>query len=862
MKILRGRQKIGTVNGVDVVLDFSELFKYRGNLSNNIQAEKSFGRFLIIGCGGVVLLSLFLTLFGGHFSLVTYLVPTSFEYLLAYFSIPLIVYGLFLKRDRDEFLESQRDLVLSKELEKSQKKSISEILINDLLTVELLAILDSLYFRNQKDFLTQFSIVLLNSNRVKDLIEKRLGVNVSELSTKLQVNLMAVDNTFDSNYSNLLINAIKEGALLDPEKIGVMSMVFVVLRTVLKSSLLDFKINDLDINSLESWQQNEFRKNNYFKRYKVLSKLKPTGGVNRAYTSRATPTLDIYAEDLTAESARGDFTTSLGREMEMGNFLRILQRDSGSAVLLLGEPGVGKTRILKYLATRMSVEDVPSSLQDSRLVLLDLNKVLTKTGSVDAFKTIVQKCLDEVKSSGNIILVFEEIGQIMSMREEGRMEVINLLINAIDSYKLKLIATTGLSTYNKFIKPIKGLTALFETIEIKEPSSYLSIQILVDEVERLEKKFGIKIQLSAIKKIVEFAPRFESERSMPDKGVDLLEEAILLAQSQGLNYLNNQIAEQLISSKVGINIGTIDQTEAQRLMDLEEVMHQRVVGQDDAVKSIAMAIRRSRSGLSDFKKKPIASFLFYGPTGVGKTECAKTLADVYYGSEKLMIRIDMSEYQEESNLSRLIGSNDATGNFIGGYLTEAVKQKPFSLILLDEVEKANKKVLDLFLQVLDEGYLTDGMGRKVDFTNSIIIMTSNAASAEIASLVEKGEKYNDILKNTSDILRKEFRIEFLNRFDKLIMFKSLNKEEIKGVVDINLKALNINMETKGISIFWDEKTLDELAELSYNPVYGARELKRVIQDNLEDILANAMIQGRLNSGNDIYFTGLEIKEIK
>ncbi|MFS8130712.1 MAG: AAA family ATPase, partial [Candidatus Dojkabacteria bacterium] len=839
-----------------------ELFKHKGSLSNKINGEKSFGQFLIVLGFITIAISLLLTLFIGKFDLMSYIFPKSIDYLLIYFSIPFFLYGIFLKRDREEFLDSYRSLILSKELEKTARNNISELLINNLLTVELLAILDNLYFKNQKDFLRDFTITLINNPRVRDLLEKRVGLNVSELSKKIVTNLAPQDCTFDNNYPSIFINGIKEGALLDPEKIGVMSMVFVVLRTVVKNTLLDFGINDLDINSLESWQQNEFRKNNYFKRWKILSKLKPTGAVNRAYTSRATPTLDAYAEDLTAGSAKGDFTTSLGRETEMSNFLRILQRDSGSAVLLLGEPGVGKTRILKYLATRMSVEDIPQSLQDSRLVSIDLNKVLTKAGSVDSFKTIIQKCLDEVRYSGNIILVFEELGQVMSIREEGRMEVINLLINAIDAYKLKLIATSNIATYNKFIKPIKGLTSLFEVIEIKEPASNLSIQILIDEVDRLEKKFGVKIQISAIKKIVEFAPRFEVERSMPDKGVDLLEEAILLAKSQGLSYLNNQIAEQLISSKVGINIGTIDQNESERLMQLEEVMHKRVVGQDDAIKSIAMAIRRSRSGLSDFKKKPIASFLFYGPTGVGKTECAKTLADVYYGSEKLMIRVDMSEYQEESNLNRLIGYNDQSGNFIGGYLTEAVKLKPFSLILLDEIEKANKKVLDLFLQVLDEGSLTDGMGRRVDFTNTIIIMTSNAASAEIAQLVEKGEKYNEVLKETSPILRREFRIEFLNRFDKLIMFKSLNKEEIKNVVDITLKALNVNMETKGISIYWDEKTLDELSELSYNPAYGARELKRIVQDNIEDILANSIIQGRLKSGNDIYFTGLEVKEIK
>ncbi|MEP7103848.1 MAG: ATP-dependent Clp protease ATP-binding subunit [Candidatus Dojkabacteria bacterium] len=862
MKILRGTQKIGTVNGVDVRIDLSHLFKDRGGLKNKITIEKSFGNALVVLAILIILSSLFITIFFTGFDLQGYLFPSSFEYLLAYMAMPVGLYGLFLKRNREEFLDSDRITNLPKELDRATKGKRNGLIINEFLTVELLTVLDNLYFESEKDFLKIFISYVLNHSNLRELIEKRLGVNSSNIIQKSMSYLQTIDCTFTSNYIGLLVASTQEAIFLGGDKIDVVTMFFVLCRGVLKSALLSFGVNELDINSLEVWQKNELRKENYYKRWKIISKLKPTGPINRSYTSRATPTLDIYSEDLTARSAKGEFTTSIGREIEISNFLRILQKGSGAACLLLGEPGVGKTTLVKYLATKMSVEDVPASLQDSRLITIDLNKVLTKAGSIDSFKAIIQKCLEEVKNSGNIILVLEEIGQVMSIREEGRMEVVNLLVNAIDALKLRLIATSNLTIYNKYIKPIKSLASLFEVVEIKEPSSYLSQQILVDELDKLENKYGIKVQVSAIKKIVEFAPRFEAERSMPDKGIDLLEEAILLAKSQGLNYLNNQIAEQLISSKVGINIGTVDQGESERLMKLEDTMHEGVVGQDDAIKSIAMAIRRARSGLSGFKQKPVASFLFYGPTGVGKTESAKTLADVYYGSSNLMIRIDMSEYQEESNLNRLIGYTDNGGNFVGGYLTDAVKLKPYSLILLDEIEKANKKVLDLFLQVLDEGSITDGMSRKVDFTNTIIIMTSNAASEQIAELIERGEKYNEVLKETAPILRKEFRIEFLNRFDKLIMFKSLNQEEIKEVVEINLKALDRNLETKGMSVFWDEKTLEELSALAYNPIYGARELKRVVQDNIEDILANLIIQGRLKSGNDVYFSGLEVKEIK
>lgn len=863
MKVLNGPVKLGTYENTEVLMDFGRLLKYKGEAGKRIHIERNFGKILWTMAILLFIGSFILLLSSGELSLSNIVFPKKILHLLPYISIPILLYSFYLRRNRDIFWESLKEKDLPDVLKLIKGSQIKRVFLEDSMNVSLIGAIDFYYFSANGNFFQRFAKYIFENRKNRDLLERRLGINFDNFMKAAYAHLNSIDTSFDYNFPKIFFNSFIEALYLEALTIDETVLFFAMLKYYFSQVLLDFNVSDLEVQGLKIWQKNESRKEKYYRLWKKFSKLKPIGNVNKSFTSKATPTLNEYGQDLTASSVKGNFATSIGRDTEMNSMLRILQKEnSGSAVLLLGEPGIGKSRIIKHLATKMSVEDVPKMLQDSRLVQVDLNKVLVKTQNVDTFKNVLQKMLEEVHSSGNIILVFEEFTQLFNIREDGRMEIINIIVNSIDQFKLKIIATTNQEAYTKFIKPVKNLASVFETVLMAEPTSNLSLQILIDEVGRFEDKYKTKIQINAIKKIVEFAPRFESERFMPDKGLDLLEEALVNARSQNLEYLSVDIVDQLISSKVGVNVGAITKDEATKLTELEDIMHGRVIGQDDAIKSIAMAIRRSRAGLSDFKKRPVASFLFFGPTGVGKTESAKTLAEVYFGSENLMIRVDMSEYQEENNLGRLIGYMDDNGNLIGGYLTEAVKSKPFSLVLLDEIEKANKKVLDLFLQVLDDGFLTDGMGRKVDFTNTIIIMTSNAASSEIAKFVESGENYNEIYKEVLPLLRNTFRVEFLNRFDKVIMFKSLNKAEIREVVEINLKHVNEGLKYKGISITWNDKTLDELAELAYNPVYGAREMRRVLQDNVEDMLANLIIQGRLKSGMEVQFDGIEVSNIK
>ncbi|MEI6462346.1 MAG: AAA family ATPase, partial [bacterium] len=454
-----------------------------------------------------------------------------------------------------------------------------------------------------------------------------------------------------------------------------------------------------------------------------------------------------------------------------------------------------------------------------------------------------------------IILVIDDFDQFINVRSDFVSEIIGLFVKAYEEYDLKVIATSNREGYTRYISQQKSLSSIFSLVELSEPSEEVSIQVLLDKVSFLEKKYSLRISFEALVSSVKFGNKILYDRTMPEKGIYILEKACIKANRESQKELSASFVERVISEQIGVKVGKLTKEESKELDNLESVISSRILGQKEAVMSVVNAIKRSRAEVSS-EKKPLASFLFYGPTGVGKTELAKVIADVFFSDAKRLIKIDLGEYQEEDNLVRLIGKGD-TSNFLGGELTEFVRKNPFSVVILDEIEKAKPQVLDVFLQLLDEGYLTDGAGRKVVFTNTIVVATSNVGSKIIADSISKGESYKQTSIKVEAELSNVFKVEFLNRFDKLVMFKPLHRIDIEEIANMMLKEQVENLKEKGIDLEYSKEFLSEISNIGYDPVYGARSMRRAIQDNVEAKIAEQIVSGKLKTGGTIKFNSLK-----
>lgn len=776
--------------------------------------------------------------------------PEGFIGLLFWTFVLIFLYSLYLLRDRASFVDKARVKNFHEARARAVKKSLpTHIEITDYINHNLLWIADFILNVNTPNYLAEFFEKLLKIPSACALIE-RLGLTEKDFDLNV---LAGVSSSYAKTVvlRDILVESFIFSYQNKLKYIGEETVVYIFLMKFFQNYLQRFNITSKDLDGIRLWLANEAIKRKYIEDWKSRVSIKPRTSVNRAYTSRYTPTLNEYSRDFTNAVIQGDFKVSIAREDELNKMVNILEKGGRSAVLIVGEPGVGKTTLVKSLAVRMVVEDIPPKLQDKRLVGFDFNKAFTSSKNAESFKKKLRKVFDEVAGSGNVILVIDNINQLLNLRQEISGEIANILIDSYDASNLRLIATTDRSQFVRFIRPNRALAGIFTEVEMAIPTDEVATQIVIDEIPGIEKEYNVKIAYSAIKASIELSYKFAYDRVLPDKAIDLLKETVVsfkhLAGKKPIEY--DEVAK-VVSSKVGVKLGTIGEDESKKLARLEEEMHKRVIDQEEAIKAVCGALRRSRSGLGE-SGRPVASFLFFGPTGVGKTEVAKTVAEVYYGREERMVRLDMSEYHEEENLERLIGFTSPQGSFEGGFLTEPVHQSPFSLVLLDEIDKANPKVLDLFLQVLDEGYLDDGLGRRVDFSNTIIIATSNAGSSVIAKLLEQGKGYDIVHKEAVEELKKVFRIEFLNRFDKIIMFKPLSREEVKLVAKKFVEQVRLKLLDKGIKLIYDEKVLDRLAKLGYDPVYGAREMRRVVQEEVENRVADLIVKGEVKAGGEV-----------
>jgi ATP-dependent Clp protease ATP-binding subunit ClpC len=633
-------------------------------------------------------------------------------------------------------------------------------------------------------------------------------------------------------------------------------------------------------------------------------------------------TLREFTRDLTAGARQGKLDPVIGRDTEIQRVIQILSRRTKNNPVLIGEPGVGKTAIAEGLAEKIAMGDVPDELLDKRILSLDLSGMVAGTKYRGEFEDRIKKALEEVKKSGNVILFIDELHTIVGAGSaEGAVDAANIIKPALGRGEIRVIGATTLNEYRQYIEKDAALERRFQPVQVGEPSQEAALEILRGLRERYEKHHKLTITDEALEAAVRLSSRYISDRYLPDKAIDLMDEAAsrVRMETEEVSPELKSIEEKLAALRkeksaavetqdyekaaelrdieqnyvrqaeeerekrrhgnarhrpvtaddiaavtaewTGIPVTKISEDESERLLHMEERLHERVVGQDEAVQAVARAIRRGRVGLKD-PKRPIGSFLFLGPTGVGKTELCKTLAEAMFGDEKAMIRIDMSEYMERHTVSRLIGSPPGyIGHEEGGQLTEKVRRRPYSVVLFDEIEKAHEDVWNILLQILEDGRITDSQGRTVDFKNTVIVMTSNVGASHIVSAGnqlgfdarDSAEDEQAVFARTRETvmeeLRRTFRPEFLNRIDDIIVFHRLTQTDITEIARRMLKSTSQRMESMGVKLTADDAAVAELAKEGFDPRYGARPLRRAIQDKVEDAAAEKLLDGTLKAGD-------------
>lgn len=844
MKVLSGKENLSD----SLLIDWDELLKYKGGKSRLEKKEKYFGKF-ILGLsvvGLIIVLTLHILFIGNP---VNIFVQGNLLALSLWIFLLLLTYSVYLTRDYRVFDHRNRSI----DLFRVQKMFGEEIYLNELFDDSLRKLIDWSYHQNSERNDVLLIQGILKDNETLEIL-KRLDLNISLFKDSIDNN----EIPFDSLIKLLIINSYDVARYTSSTEIRIVHLFLALITKINKfqSILINQEVGESDISAVKLWIKNSQEVERYKRIWKKMSLLRVNrGSVNRSYTSVYSPTLEEYAVDITSQVASSPFQTMLGMQEALTSIIMNLSSNNNSSILLMGRPGIGKSKIINYLAIRMVVEDIPFQLKDKRLLSFDINNIYAHSNSPEEIKRIIVSMFEEANKTKDVILVFEDMDNLLSLRNEYSKEIVSVITDSLNKFRVKFIMTITEESYTRYIQPNSILASQFQSIHLNEPSMEVSLQILMDKIPEIEKRYSIDISFRAIKSILNLSKRVSYDTALPRSAIALAEEVFLAASIRDIQSIGSEFVSSYVSEKIGVNVGDVSLSESKRLLNLESHMRSRVIGQDAAISVTASSLRRSRAGLVR-GSKPVASFLFYGPTGVGKTEVAKTLADSYFGDESAMIRLDMSEFQDENNIEKLLGC-ETNGVFSGGYLTEPVRTNPFSLVLLDEIEKANPKVLDLFLQILDEGYVTDGVGRKVSFTNSIIIATSNVGSSLIASMLEAdNHSYEGVYEASQLSLRENYRVELLNRFDGIVMFKPLSPVEILEITKQRLRKVRSDLANKGIDFKVTSEFVTEIAELAYSPVFGARQINRVIQDHVENPIANLVLSGKLRSGGKVLFYGI------
>ena len=770
------------------------------------------------------------------------------DFAILFFSLFLISFNLFL------FLKTH--IKETKTLDYNINKE--NLNLADFLSIESFSrIKKAIKFSNKKKVEINSSILLyflLNyKNKKVDFVLQRLLISKKALLKDIKKTMLFTKDIEESTGIHYDLNAIvlesakacirrKGRNIKTTDILSALSK----LEPVFKEALRMNKLEKKDLDNLNFWQENLLKKIKDLKEWWTKESLSKIGSIGADWSYGFTTMLDRYSIDLTKVVQRTGFLETIGHLKEREQAERILIRDYENNVLLVGEDGIGRFSIVRSIVQRSFLKQSFPELNGKRFIELNMPRILTETTSIDEIEILLDACFKEASFAGNIILVLSDFDNYISEKTKaGTADISSLITPYLRSSEFKFIGITSHQGLHKYLELKPQVLSLFQKVEVSETSKKDTILLLQREIPFIEQKYRVFVAYPALLKIIEFSEKYIQDEMFPKKAIILLNDIAIYVSSLKEKIITNEHVEQVMSQKTEIPVGKISTSERDTLLNLEDLIHKRIINQKEAVSEISASLRRARTDIKT-KVGPMGTFLFLGPTGVGKTETAKALAESYFGSETKMIRFDMSEFQTENDIKRFIGEDNHPG-----LLATKIRKSPFSLVLFDELEKAHPNILNLFLQILDEGFMTDSLQRKIDFKNTIIIATSNAGHHIVLDSIKKETKVikQELLNHIFD--KNIFKPELINRFDAVTIFKTLSKENLIKIADLRFSKLQKNLSRKQITLNVSSKAKMRIVELSYNPQFGAREMRRVIQDKIENELARSFLANEIKEGDTI-----------
>lgn len=733
-----------------------------------------------------------------------------------------------------------------------------EVNLADWFNYELFEVLDRKSITSQNT--SRELLAALTSTTSAGFILGRLGVSREDLIKRMK-NGSELD-PHATPVTNILLIAAQLAVKHGHEKIGVGDTLSALARenSLFSKFLFDFELEPEDVENVSQWFETMTARRNEARKFWLYENLMRVPGIGKAWAASYTINLDKFSRDLTEESEKttGRNLALIGHDDEIETIERILASSGEKNVLVIGDPGSGRKTVVHGLAQLVAEGKVLPQLEYKRVLELDLNALLAGAETVNEMQERLITIFNEAVKAKNVILVIDEFDNFIGKAfAPGKIDISGIIAQYLESKYFQVIGISDYGGFHRYLEQNAIIMRSFERVEVKEPDVNETIMILEDIVPILEHEHRVLITYQALREITQKAARYIQDVAMPEKAISLLDEvAVYVSSIEKQKVVTPDHIDKVLSQKTGIPLGKMGEMEKEKLLNLEEVLHQNLINQEEAVKAVASAMRRARTGLAG-EKRPAGSFLFLGPTGVGKTQTAKTLAKAYFENEERMIRFDMSEFQQVRDLDRLIGSFETNEP---GILANKIREEPFSLLLFDEVEKAHPDILNLFLQILDEGFFTDAFGKRVNCRNTIIIATSNAGANLIRELVARGENLTTLQEKIIDYIQAEgiFRPEFLNRFDAIVVFEPLREEHLMEVARLMLEDFKRRLAEKDMEFVITEGIKRRVVELGYDPQFGARPMQRVIQDKIEDLISKRILEGKIKRGDRIELKAEEL----